>query len=74
MTFSQAVSGISLRTSAGCLADAHILAAARQLHRGELLLVVLLECRAEIGNDLGCRRREGLDICRLVVRLCRVER
>ena len=43
--------------------EAHILAAAWQLDRSKLLLVVLLERWTEAGNNLGGRYRESLDVC-----------
>ena len=44
-------------------ADKDRLAASWQLHRGELLLVVLLECRSKLFHEVGLRAREGLDVC-----------
>lgn len=40
----------------------HLLAAARQLHRGQLLLVVPLKGRPERRQDIGAVRRKGFDV------------
>lgn len=45
----------------------HGLAATRQLHRNKLLLVVLFEGGREVGDNVGGRDGEGLDVCQLGV-------
>jgi len=40
-----------------------MLTAPGQLNRCELFFIVLLEGRAEFGDDVGGRYRKGLDIC-----------
>lgn len=59
-------SAYKVRRNAGSGAT-HWLAAAGQLHRNKLLLVVLFEGGREVGDDVGGRDGEGLDVCQLGV-------